>query len=192
MQRSLASIKPKQSSTQRELIGCWLRGPLAIWATPGTDPPSPPLHILSTGAGCMRSCCTFYISRVGSFSPPLPASLWLGVCLVACGSSRRLAGCTASGWKEAGRAETAWQWPQTWAAACWCHAASCHCVFFGWNKPGGNCNQSGELFSYCSATIAESSKGKCRTLSERWSVCNSLHTQWEPSFMYHFYTCVSI
>lgn len=46
MQHSLASINLKQSSTQRELICCWLHRPLTIWAMSGTLLPSPPSHIL--------------------------------------------------------------------------------------------------------------------------------------------------
>lgn len=88
MQRSLASINLKQSSTQRELIGCWLAGPLAIWATSGTRPPSLPSHILFTNAGLYKELphlifFMFYFLQNDVFFP-VTASQFVTLCLSGC------------------------------------------------------------------------------------------------------------
>lgn len=183
MQRSLASINLKQSSTQRELICRWLHGPLAIWATSGTRPPSLPSRILSTNAWLYKEAAAFYFFKLFLlFFPqlvfPPPASFWRRVCLVACGSSRCLARCTATGSKEARElAETAWWWPQTWAAVCWCHAASCHCVFFGWNKPGGLQSKSGNVFKLLRHNRKSPPRGNAALCVDDGQSDNSLGTQ---------------
>lgn len=84
MQRSLASINLKQSSTQKELICCWLDGPLAIWATSGTLPPSLPSHSLFTNVGSYKELQHFiYFPEVVFFCCCQPDSdivfVWLHV-----------------------------------------------------------------------------------------------------------------
>lgn len=176
MQRSLASIKLKQSSTQRELICCWLDGPLAASTTSGTLPPSLPLHILFASALLFEELLYFIFSRfflLPAWVFPATASQCLTWCLSGCMWLVKMFGSLHS--YRGRRRQESWQRQPGGDLRPGLQRADVMLplvivCFLDGIKPGGTAIKEGKRFYNAQIQSQKSTKGNCSPLCGRWSV----------------------